>query len=77
MADYAAILEYVRAFAVIDDVVVVSMVNKTLNLSLQSRLNKKVLIKMLGLDRRMMLMRSLQPSVDQFLQWRWLSRRSK
>jgi hypothetical protein len=77
MADYAAILEYIRSLSVVDRVVVVSMADKTLNLSLQSRLNKTVLIKMLGLERRMVLMRSLQPEVDGFLHWRWLSNRSK
>lgn len=77
MADYAAVMEYLQSLPSIDHLEVVSMSNETLILSLHSRLTATRLTQVLGLDRRMMLMRPLRELTTEAFRWRWLGTRGR
>ena len=76
MADYAAVMEYVRSLSSIHLIKVASMKNQTLTLMLESELDSVGLSRLLSLDKRMLFMRSLQGGeVDGLLRWSWLGTR--
>ncbi|WP_028468797.1 DUF2066 domain-containing protein [Neptunomonas japonica] len=79
MADYAAVMEYVRSLPSIDLIKVASMDNQTLTLALQSQLNNAEVSRLLSLDRRMLFMRPLQAEaeVENSLRWSWFGARGR
>jgi hypothetical protein len=78
MADYAAVMEYVRSLPSIRLSKVASMSNQTLTLVIQSQLDGAGLSRLLGLDKRMLFMRSLQgEEVDGLLRWSWFGTRGR
>lgn len=77
LADYAAIMEYIRALPSIESIQVTSMNNQTLTLSFQSQLDSSALSRLLSLDRRMLLMRPLEVEVADSLRWGWFGTRGR
>lgn len=79
MADYAAIMEYVRSLPSIDLITVASLDNQTLTLALQSPLDSAEVSRLLSLDRRMLYMRPLQKEAESeaTLRWRWFGTRGR
>lgn len=80
MADYAAIMEYVRSLPSIGLIKVASMNNQTLTLILQSQLDSVGVSRLLSLDKRLLFMRPLQAEeveAENSLRWSWFGARGR
>lgn len=78
LADYAAVLGLLSAFPSLQAYSVVMFHAGELALEVNTSLSKDALLRVLGLERRMRLIRKLDPVQDQStLYWRWSGKRRK
>jgi hypothetical protein len=78
LADYAALLELLGAFPSLQTYRVIMFHAGELELEVNTSLSKDALIRVLGLERRMRLIRKLDPTQDQStLEWRWFGKRRR